>query len=520
MSQPSSESSLRPRSGDASDDVERGDVLSMRGISKRFPGVQALRDGRLELQRGEVHALLGENGAGKSTLIKILAGAQPPDEGEIRLDGAVRRFHSPLEAKQAGIAIIYQEFNLIPALRVFENIFLGRDRAALGWLRTGDERRAARELMGRLGVSIDVDRRCDSLRVAEQQLVEIAKALADRARIIVMDEPTASLSEREVQTLFQIIREMRGQGVSIVYVSHRLDEVYAICDRATVMRDGAHILTRRIGELPREKLITAMVGRPLDAEFPPRDGAAGDVLLDVRGLERRGVVGPVSLRLRRGEILALTGLVGAGRTEFVRLLFGADRATGGELHLAGRRIFPNDPRAAIRAGVCLLTEDRKQQGLLLGRSVQENFALPSVASWSSGGWLDLRREPAAFRSRREELRIAVSGPEQPAGLLSGGNQQKLVLAKWVERDAQVFVFDEPTRGVDVGARLEIYQLMRSLTRAGKGVLMVSSELPEVLGMSDRILVMRGGRVVGEVDDVARARQEDLLALAVGGVESR
>lgn len=494
-------------------------MLELSGIQKSFGGVRALRNGCLDLRAGEVHALLGENGAGKSTLIRILAGALQPDAGTLQLDGRPLRIPSPHEGRRLGISVVYQEFNLVPTLTVRENLFLGQECATAGCIRRGDERRTASALFERLGVHIDPETRCSLLSVAEQQLVEIAKALLHKARILVMDEPTAALSARETDRLFTLVRELRQQGLGIVHVSHRLDEVFALCDRATVLRDGEHVATRPVRELSRPELISLMVGRTLDAEFPKRTATPGPTVLSASNLRRGNAVRGVSFELRRGEILGLAGLVGAGRTETARLLFGADVAEDGAISLDGQPLRLRSPRDAIRAGICLLTEDRKHQGLILSHSIRENFGLPNLARFSRAGTLDQAAESRALQHHIDRLRIRLAHPDQRVGLLSGGNQQKVVLAKWLEGDAQVVLVDEPTRGVDVGARFEIYQLLHALADAGKAILMISSELPEILGMSDRILVMREGRIAGEITDVANATQADILRLAVPGQEA-
>jgi ABC-type sugar transport system ATPase subunit len=490
-------------------------LLRMDGIGKSFPGVRALQGVSLDLHAGEVLALLGENGAGKSTLIKVLAGAHVPDAGSIHIGGVERRIRNPIEARRAGVAVIYQEFNLIPALTAAENIFLGRERSRAGFVRHGAERRQAEELFRRIGVPVDPAALCRDLTVAQQQVVEIAKALATDARILVMDEPSATLTPQEVERLFVVIRDLKAQGLGIIYVSHRLDEIFEIADRVTVLRDGRHVATRPVGEVSRDGLIELMVGRRLDQEFPNRQAAVGEPRLVVRDLRRGRKVRGVSFEVRRGEVVGLTGLVGSGRTETARLIFGADRPEGGTVSLDGRPRQLANPRQAIRAGIALLTEDRKGQGLILAQSVRDNFALPNLATWSRLGLVDRRRERAALRRFIDGLHIRLASPEQPVATLSGGNQQKVVLAKWLERNCEVVIFDEPTRGIDVGAKYEIYLLINELAAQGKAILMISSELPEVLGMSDRILVMHEGRLTGEITDVAGATQEQIMKLAVG-----
>ncbi|MGB7158417.1 MAG: sugar ABC transporter ATP-binding protein [Tepidisphaeraceae bacterium] len=492
-------------------------LLEMRGIQKSFPGVKAVRKGELTLRRGEVVALIGENGAGKSTLMKILAGAHRPDAGRILIDGRAVQLRSPLEAQRLGISMIYQELDLVPTLTARENIFLGRERSRAGWIAAAAEADRARELFRRLNVNVDPEALVGELTVAQQQSIAIAKALSGDAKIVVMDEPSAPLTPQEVMRLFAIIRDLQSHGIGVIYISHRLDEIFRIADWITVMRDGEHVSTQPVKEMTRRRLIELMVGRSLDNEFPKDRGAAavGPDRLVVRGLSRGTVVRDVSFAVRRGEILALTGLVGAGRTEVVRLIFGADHRDAGSISLDGRALRIRSPRDAIRAGICLLTEDRKHQGLVLGAPVRENFSLPNLRILSRLGFVKRRRERDAFGQYVRSLRIKVPDQDVAAGNLSGGNQQKVVLAKWLQANGEVVIFDEPTRGIDVGAKYEIYLLMIELASQGKAVLMISSELPEVLGVSDRILVMREGRICGEITDVAGATQEDVMALAVG-----
>ena len=489
-------------------------LFSMRGIRKSFPGVQALRGVDLDVHAGEVLALLGENGAGKSTLMKVLGGAHRADAGVLEMDGAEVSFGSPQEARAAGIAVIYQEFNLVPELTAAENIFLGQEATRAGFVARGEERRRAADLFRRLGVAIDLNAPCSRLTTAQQQLVEIARALARDTRIIVMDEPTAALTAGEVSRLFEIIRDLQSRGIAVIYISHRLDEIFALADRVVVLRDGRNVGTRPLEGLSRTELIKMMVGRELADEYPRRTTAPGPVRLVVSGLCRGRAVRDVSFTVRAGEILAIAGLVGAGRTETLRLIFGADKRHAGDIILDGCKLDIRSPRDAIAAGIGLLTEDRKLQGLVLGQSVRENFALPNLGTLSRFGFVDGRREREAFGRHVDQLRIKVPHQDERARNLSGGNQQKVVLAKWLERDCEVLFFDEPTRGIDVGARHEIYLLMNDLAARGKAIVMVSSELPEVLGLADRILVMHEGRISGAIASGPTVTPEEIMRLAM------
>ena len=489
--------------------------LRLRDIDKHFPGVHALKEVNFELNKGECVALLGENGAGKSTLIKVLGGAHRPDSGEIWLGGKEMFFEKPTDSLAAGIAIIYQEFNLVPGLSVVENIFLGIEPHDYGWVRREDENRTAKGVLQRIGATIGIRKRCDELTVAEKQMVEIAKALIRNAQILVMDEPSAALTNQEVAKLYELVEDLKAQGIGIVYVSHRLEEVERLADRAVVMRDGARVGELDRGELDRKKIIEMMVGRSMDAEFPIEERVVGEVRLRAKNLSCGQKVKEISLEVHAGEILALTGLVGSGRTETVRLLFGADQRDSGIIELDGKELKIENPRDAIDAGICLLTEDRKEQGLVLGLSVKDNFGLPNLKEYSQNGVINQTKELESFNEYVESILIKVSGPTQLAGQLSGGNQQKIVLAKWLEKNAEVLIFDEPTRGIDVGAKYEIYQWMNRLSKQGKGLIMISSELPEVLGMSDRIMVLKEGELMGEVSNGPEITQEKLMAMAIG-----
>jgi ribose transport system ATP-binding protein len=489
-------------------------LLSMRGIVKTFPGVKALCGVELTLACGEVLALLGENGAGKSTLMRVLGGAHPCDEGVIEIDGKAVNLNSPQASRKAGVAVIYQEFNLVPGLTAVENIFLGRELTRAGFLARKQERGRAAVVFATLGISMDLDIPCRQLSTAQQQLVEIAKALAFDARIIVMDEPSAALTSHEVAQLFVIIRDLQRRGIGIIYISHRLDEIAKIADRVAILRDGHNIGERPIAGITRHGMIEMMVGRELKDEFPPRTTSPGEVRLEVKGLQRGRAVQDVSFSIRRGEILALAGLVGAGRTETVRLIFGADKRDAGEIRLDGKLLVIRSPPDAIGCGIGLLTEDRKLQGLVLLHPVRDNFALPNLNRLAPHGFVRCREEREEFGRYVDQLKIRIPHQEELAGNLSGGNQQKVVLAKWLARNCEVLIFDEPTRGIDAGAKYEIYQLMNELANQGKCILMISSELPEVLGMADRVIVLHGGRVTGEIRQACGATQEQIMQLAV------
>lgn len=488
-------------------------LLSLRGMEKSYPGVRALSGVELDLYSGEVLALLGENGAGKSTLIKILAGAQPPDAGQIRVRGQLHAFSTPLDARHAGIVVIHQEFNLIPGLSATANIFLGREQARFGFLDARQERRRALELFARLGIDVPPDAPCRSLSIAQQQTVEIARALDQRAEILILDEPTAALSPSEVQTLFSVMDELRRAGLGLIFVTHRLDEVFQIADRVCVLRDGCNVGSHAIDAIDRQGLVERMAGRPVSEEYPKRAGQPGGERLRVSGLTGGRVRG-VDFTLRRGEILGLAGLVGAGRTETARLIFGADRREQGTLILDGQPVNITSPGDAIRAGICLLSEDRKGEGLILSCSVRENFGLPNLADFARVGFLNMAHERAAFDAQALHLRIRHGVVDRPVRELSGGNQQKVCLAKWLQTNAKVILFDEPTRGIDVAARHEIYQLIHTLADQGMSIMLISSDLSEVLGMSDRVLVMAEGRIVGEIPEASRVTQADVLNLAV------
>ncbi len=492
-------------------------ALEMRGITKTYPGVKALQNVNLEVRPGEVHALLGENGAGKSTLMKILAGAQPMDSGEILIHGEQVHIDSPQRAMALGVSIIYQEFNLVPFLNAAENIFLGREpRAAIpGFVDFRTMYREAQDIIDRLGVKLSVRTPVNRLSIAQQQMVEIAKATSKKSRIIIMDEPSATLTDHELKSLFSLIRQLRDEGVAVVYISHRLEELGEICNRLTVLRDGQWIATRDVKDTDREEIIRLMVGRELTQMIPKEAATIKEPALVVRGLSRKGVLHDISLTARRGEVVGIAGLVGAGRTELARAIFGADRIDAGTIELLGKTVKIRSPQDAIKLGVGLVTEDRKAQGLVLGMAVRENITLANLGALSVFNFIQAGRERDVARKYVTDLQVKTPSIEQTVQNLSGGNQQKVVLAKWLFTDSKVLIFDEPTRGIDVGAKTEIYQLMNQLARDGVAIIMISSELPEVLGMSDRILVMHGGRIAGELSR-AEATQEKIMHLATGG----
>src|SRR5437588_7475911 len=472
-------------------------VLSLEHAQKSFGAVHALEDGDIELFAGEVHGLVGENGAGKSTLVKILAGVHRPEAGRLVLDGAEAVFDNAKQSQAAGIAIIFQEPTLFPDLSVAENIFVGMQ--PLKRFRRIDGRRMRRDAAGffeQLGVRLDPDRLARGLSIADQQLVEIAKALTASARVIVMDEPTAALATAEVERLFSIVQTLRARGNAVLFVSHRLEEIFAICQRVTVMRDGRHVLTKSIEELTTQSVIRAMVGRDMDALFPKVATEPGGVVLKVDRLTREGVFTDVSFEVRGGEIVALAGLVGAGRTEVARAIFGIDRWDAGAVEIHGRPLPTGSPTGAMAAGIGLVPEDRRQQGLVMDFSIERNIALASLDDVRRGGLIPRGAERKFARDWAVKLQLKYGKLSNPVWTLSGGNQQKVVLAKWLARRPRVLIVDEPTRGIDVGAKSEIYALLDELAREGVAVLMISSDLEEVIGVSDRVLVLHQGRLAG------------------------
>lgn len=494
-------------------------LLEMRGISKSFPGVRALADVSLEVRAGEVHALVGENGAGKSTLMRILGGVHSRDGGEIRLRGKPVEIPSPLQARRLGISIIHQELNQVPGLSVAENIFLGREpRRAGGFVDFPAMYQRAARLLHDLGLDIDPRRRIGTLTVAEQQLVEIAKALSVEADLVIMDEPTAALTVQETERLFRFVRDLKSRGVGVVYITHRLEEIFAIADRVTVLRDGQHVGTYAVGALSMDELIRLMVGRRLTEKFPKEVTPHGAPVLEVRGLTVDGAFADVSFTVHAGEILGIAGLIGSGKTEVARAIFGAMPVDGGEILLDGRPVTLRSPAEAIAHGVGLVTEDRKRLGLILQMNVRRNITLPIVGRLGAGPFIRGREERALVAQAIRELDMAITSPEQLARNLSGGTQQKVVVAKWLQTHARVLLLAEPTRGIDVGAKVEMYRLMVALAQRGVAIVMISSEMAEILGMSDRILVMHEGRVTGQFRR-SEATQESILASATGRVQS-
>ncbi|MBY0161310.1 sugar ABC transporter ATP-binding protein [Cytobacillus firmus] len=491
-------------------------LIQMEGIMKEFPGVLALNNCRFDLRAGEVHALMGENGAGKSTLMKILTGVYQKDAGTIEFKGQPVELSNPKAAQDAGISMIHQELNLAPDLTVAQNIFIGREPRRKLRLFLDDRalHRQVKELFERMGLDMDPSIKVSELTVAKQQMVEIAKALSYNADVLVMDEPTAALSETEIEDLFRIIRQLRESGVGIVYISHRMDEIKRITDRITVMRDGQYIDTVSTAEVTTQDIISKMVGRQIyETSKPERTVGERETVLEVIGLNQGRTLKDINLTLKKGEILGIAGLVGAGRTELARAIFGADRIQSGEIRVHGRKVTIRGPHDAVRQGIGYLSEDRKRYGCVVDLDVKSNVAIASYGSFlRPGGWMNTAR----IREQAEDIvsRLKVKTPhvDQEVKFLSGGNQQKVVIGKWLTRDCDILIFDEPTRGIDVGAKSEIYRLLNDLAAQGKSIIMISSELPEILRMSHRILVMCEGRITGELDH-EEATQESIMHLA-------
>lgn len=492
-------------------------LLEMKGISKSFPGVKVLEQVDFTLHRGEVHALMGENGAGKSTLMKILGGIYTKDSGSTTVNGNVYDIASPSMAQNLGIVIIHQELNMVPHLTVMENIFLGREftygkSKLINWRRMRQE---SHRYLSQLGLNIDPGTLVNELSVGQQQMVEIAKALSMKAEILVLDEPTAALTDREIEALFLVIASLKEKGVGMIYISHRMEEIFRICDQVTVMRDGHYIGTEYIANTTMDHLVKMMVGREIKDRFPKVKVTLGEEKLTVNGLTQKGKLHDISLSVRAGEIVGIAGLMGAGRTELAKALFGVTPIDRGTISINGKPVSIHKPIDAIHAGIGLITEDRKDEGLLLPLSVNDNLALPNLKILSSFGFMNRSKERELSDSMIKKLLIKTPNSEQKVGSLSGGNQQKVVIGKWLATNPQVLILDEPTRGVDIGAKKEIYDLMNELVSQGVAILMISSELPEVLGMSDRILVMHEGKISGEFTQ-EDASQEKIMLSATGG----
>ncbi|UNK19143.1 sugar ABC transporter ATP-binding protein [Paenibacillus sp. N3/727] len=490
--------------------------IEMKNIHKSFGTNRVLTGVDFDLREGEVHALMGENGAGKSTLMNILTGLHNRDEGTIVIDGQETYFGSPKEAEERGVAFIHQELNIWPEMTVLDNLFIGKEMTSkFGFLNMKQMKALAKEQFNKLSVTIPLVQEAGECSVGQKQMIEIAKALMTDAKVIIMDEPTAALTEREIQKLFEVITSLKKEGVSIVYISHRMEEIFAICDRITVMRDGKTVDTKAISETNFDEVVKKMVGRELTERYPARHPNIGDVVLEVKNISGKDRFKDVSFSVHAGEIVGISGLMGAGRTEMMRAIFGLDPLDSGEVWVRGKKVAIKKPDDAVKHGIGFITEDRKDEGLVLDFSVRENMALTNLFSFSSKGFISGKKEQEFVDTLTKRLQIKMHTSETAARNLSGGNQQKVVIAKWIGIGPSVLILDEPTRGVDVGAKREIYQLMNELTERGVAIIMVSSELPEVLGMSDRILVVHEGKITGELDR-EHATQEHIMTLATGG----
>ncbi|MDF2648107.1 MAG: sugar transporter ATP-binding protein [Paenibacillus sp.] len=497
--------------------VNNGSLLHMRGITKSFPGVKALQEVDFDLQNREIHALLGANGAGKSTLMKILSGAYTPDTGQISINGQSLNIQTPKEAMNQGIYCVYQEVDtaLVAGLTVTENVMMDKMVQGGAWVSWRKLHREAEAILAKIGAVFSVRSKVDELSISQKQLVLIARAMAHKAKIIIFDEPTAPLSLEESERLFQIMDSLKREGVGIIFISHRLQEVFRVADRITIMRDGRHVLTQAAADMDIAGVIEAMLGKTFTEEFPKADVPIGDTLLEVKGLRRGTKVRGVSFALRRGEILGIVGLVGAGKTELSRLIFGADTADGGEVWLAGRKLALRQPEDAVRAGIALVPEERRKQGVLVEETVKHNLSLPILRMLSSLGFVQRGAESAHAAKMVEQLGVQPSDPNRALKHLSGGNQQKVAVGKWLPTGADVYMFDEPTKGVDVGAKSDIFRLIGQLASEGKGIIYLSCELNEIIGIADRILVMSYGSVVKELSR-AEATQDLILTYASAG----
>ena len=487
----------------------------MKGITKSFGTNSVLRGVDFTIKAGEVHALMGENGAGKSTLMNILTGLHKPDAGEILIDGVIKQFDSPKEAEKFGLSFIHQEMNTWPEMTVVENLFLGNEiKNAIGWIDNKKMRALAIETFGELGVSLNLDEEVKNLSVGQQQMIEIAKSLLSDGEVIIMDEPTAALTEREIEVLFRIIENLKQKNVAIIYISHRMEEIFKISDRITVMRDGVSVDTKRTADTTNDEVVRKMVGRDLADYYPAKNSAIGPIVFEVKKLSSERKFQDVSFQVKSGEIVGFSGLMGAGRTEIMRSIFGIDPLDGGEMYLEDKKITISNPNDAIRQGIGFLTENRKEEGLILDYSISENISLPSIDGFRKNGLIDTQAEKDFVELLMERLQVKAEGRDDIVSGLSGGNQQKVVLAKWIGIGSKVLILDEPTRGVDVGAKREIYQLMNELADRGVAIIMVSSDLPEVLGVSDRIVVVHEGKISGELQR-GEATEEKIMKLATG-----
>ncbi len=490
--------------------------IEMKGINKSFGTNQVLKDAGFVLKDGEVHALMGENGAGKSTLMKILTGVYTKDSGVVKVDGREVNYKSPQEAEKAGIVFIYQELNVLFDLTVEENLFMGKEiTKRFGICDKKAMRKQAQEIMERLGVQIPIDAVMSDLSVGQQQMVEICKALMADAKVIIMDEPTAALTDRETEALFKVMKSLRKKGVSIVYISHRMEEIFAQCDRITILRDGSYIGTENIKDIDMDGVVKMMIGREIGERFPTRDVKIGGEVLRVEDLNKEKVFHDVSFSVHAGEVLGIAGLMGAGRTEIMQAIFGSIPKDSGKIFVDGEKVKIKNPRQAIDAGIGFITEDRKTEGLLLEKSISENIEIANLDAVSSHGVISQKKVKELVQQGIDEFKIKCFGPWHECNSLSGGNQQKVVLAKWIAANPKILILDEPTRGVDIGAKKEIYNVINELAAKGVAVIMVSSELPEVLGMSDRIMIVREGEVRGILDG-KNADQENIMTLATGG----
>lgn len=492
-------------------------MIEMTGITKAFSGNVVLHDVQFTLKNGEIHALMGENGAGKSTMMKILTGIYTRDEGLIKVDGVPVHFDSPKDAEALGITVIHQELNILPHLSVAENLFLGNEKTygRTGILKTRQMNKEAKALLAKLGLNIDVRQPAGTLSVGKQQIIEIAKAINSNAKYIVMDEPTAALTDREIETLFVTIRELKAKGISFVYISHRMEEIFAICDRITILRDGEYVGVREIPKTSFDEVVQMMVGRELGDRFPERHAKIGETILEVKDLGSQGEFSNINFELRKGEVLAVAGLMGAGRTEVARTLFGARQKTSGDIFMHGEKVTIKSPIQAMNKRIAFVTEDRKTEGLVLDFSIKENMFLTSLETVSKSGIIKQSIESTKAQHYIEKLKVRCADAEQSVGSLSGGNQQKVVIAKWLNTMPEVLILDEPTRGVDIGAKKEIYSIINELAEQGVAILMISSELPEVIGMADRVLVMHEGTQTAVLEN-NNLTQEEIMHYATGG----